>query len=204
MCFASIYRIVTIIRLGKTVDYSWAKSDLFLWSSLEPSIGVISGCLPTLRPLLLHILDRVYGYVPSNNNCPFPDSGADDKHNPIETISKKRSRKINKQDILDTTQSSYIRSEEEDEAIRREATRFWIMNKTNQRLNKNKADQPEIWRLDDEELALTTIVIEGKAGQAGCRSNEETMDHTVEDGRGIHVKTEFDWGEGVNETARNS
>ncbi|CAG5180885.1 uncharacterized protein ALTATR162_LOCUS9486 [Alternaria atra] len=42
VCFASLYRIITIVRLVQTTDISWAKSDVFIWSSVEPSVGIIS------------------------------------------------------------------------------------------------------------------------------------------------------------------
>ncbi|PVH99474.1 hypothetical protein DM02DRAFT_488481, partial [Periconia macrospinosa] len=52
VCFASLYRLMTIIWFADSVDMSWTKSDVFVWSLVEPSVGIISACLPTLRPLL--------------------------------------------------------------------------------------------------------------------------------------------------------
>lgn len=106
VCFASLYRIITIVHLTQTTDISWAKSDVFIWSSVEPSIGIISGCLPTLRPLLMHILESFFGYSPST----WRSSGATGSHglSPLETISKKRTRKVNKRDILEETQITQL------------------------------------------------------------------------------------------------
>lgn len=56
VCIASIIRITVIISLTKTTDISWAKSDVFIWSSVEPSVGIISGCLPTLRSFFVWVL----------------------------------------------------------------------------------------------------------------------------------------------------
>ncbi|KAK2750977.1 hypothetical protein FQN57_000052 [Myotisia sp. PD_48] len=56
VCVASIIRIRVIIALTKTIDISWAKSDVFIWSSVEPSVGIISGCLPTLRCFFVWLL----------------------------------------------------------------------------------------------------------------------------------------------------
>jgi len=52
-----------------SLDVSWKKSDVFIWSSVEPSIGIISGCLPTLHPLLIRItrcLAGALGMTPSH------------------------------------------------------------------------------------------------------------------------------------------
>jgi hypothetical protein len=115
VCFASLYRIVTIVRLTQTKDISWAKSDVFIWSSVEPSVGIISGCLPTLRPLMLYVMRRV-GIEPSSRGATTKDSAwaAGSSVNPLETISKKRTRKMKKhRDILDETQFTTLGDEEE-------------------------------------------------------------------------------------------
>ncbi|KAH6876100.1 hypothetical protein BKA58DRAFT_419471 [Alternaria rosae] len=69
VCFASLYRIITIVRLMAAQDISWKKSDVFIWSSVEPSIGIISGCLPTLQPFFIrttHALAGAFGATPSH------------------------------------------------------------------------------------------------------------------------------------------
>lgn len=114
VCFASLYRIVTIVRLTQTMDISWAKSDVFIWSSVEPSVGIISGCLPTLRPLMLYVMRRV-GIEPSSIGATkgtAEGGGAGSNINPLETISKKRTRKKHR-DILDETQFTVLGDEEE-------------------------------------------------------------------------------------------
>jgi hypothetical protein len=114
VCFASLYRIVTIVRLTQSKDISWAKSDVFIWSSVEPSVGIISGCLPTLRPLMLHVMRRV-GIEPSSVGGPTSKDTpwAGSNVNPLETISKKRTRKMKHRDILDETQFTALGDEEE-------------------------------------------------------------------------------------------
>jgi hypothetical protein len=105
VCFASLYRIITIVRLAQTRDISWAKSDVFIWSSVEPSVGIISGCLPTLRPLMLYVM-RWVGIEPSTIGAAKVSAHGgrpgDSTINPLETISQKRTRKM-KRDILDIT-----------------------------------------------------------------------------------------------------
>jgi hypothetical protein len=58
VCIASGIRIKVIVDLTKSRDISWAKSDVFIWSSVEPSVGIISCCLPTLRGLMIWTLNR--------------------------------------------------------------------------------------------------------------------------------------------------
>ncbi|GFF90414.1 hypothetical protein IFM60648_09056 [Aspergillus lentulus] len=35
--------------------------DVFIWSSVEPCIGIVCACLPTLQPLLKSTLKRILG-----------------------------------------------------------------------------------------------------------------------------------------------
>ena len=36
-----------------------AMNDTVIWSSIKPSVAVVSACLPTLRPLLLYLFPRL-------------------------------------------------------------------------------------------------------------------------------------------------
>ncbi|KAI5858040.1 hypothetical protein BZA05DRAFT_470865 [Tricharina praecox] len=49
--FASIYRFITIFDF-ETSDTSWTLAKAVIWCLVECSAGVISACLPTLRPLI--------------------------------------------------------------------------------------------------------------------------------------------------------
>jgi hypothetical protein len=119
VCFASLYRIITIIRLTETTDISWAKSDVFIWSSVEPSVGIISGCLPTMHALAIHVLAK-FGIDTSHliaRPAPKPQQEPNSWGNvtPLETISKKRTRKIGSKwglSILEPTQFSRLGEDE--------------------------------------------------------------------------------------------
>jgi hypothetical protein len=77
-----------------TPDISWAKSDVFIWSTVEPSVGIISGCLPALRPLFIRCL-TVAGYSPSEAGASrgrSKESGGAEE-SALETISKKSTRR---------------------------------------------------------------------------------------------------------------
>ncbi|KAI5791892.1 hypothetical protein EDC01DRAFT_784708 [Geopyxis carbonaria] len=49
--FASIYRFITIFQFNP-IDTSWTLATACTWCVVECAAGIISACLPTLRPLL--------------------------------------------------------------------------------------------------------------------------------------------------------
>ncbi|KAI9704583.1 MAG: hypothetical protein M1820_005496 [Bogoriella megaspora] len=57
---AGIARTVAGIRAFATVttdfDYTYSRVSVFYWTVIEVCVGVISSCLPTMRPLLFHYL----------------------------------------------------------------------------------------------------------------------------------------------------
>ena len=172
VCFASMYRIITISRLVRTTDISWAKSDVFIWSSVEPSVGIISGCLPTLRPLLLHILQSWFNYIPSEHSS----SGKRSRSvtlDPIETIGKKRTRKISKNDTLGGSQFTDLNEDGE--------------------LSEERREHSGAWRPDEDEMCLTTTTVRARSDS---RPGTERSSRDG-DGGGINVTREFEWGEVV-------
>jgi hypothetical protein len=186
VCFASLYRIITITRLVQTTDISWAKSDVFIWSSVEPSIGIISGCLPTLRPLLMHILDPWRKFIPSSNKSSSAGKGSHQyPMDPIETISKKRTRKISKRDELDSLQFTQL----EDEVGAKED------NTIVDRIHSRN------WRPDDDELQLTTTTIRrAEDGHSGVVRDSKSLDD--EDRDSIIVTRRFEWTRLIDWRAR--
>uniref|UniRef100_A0A093XTU6 Heme A synthase n=1 Tax=Talaromyces marneffei PM1 TaxID=1077442 RepID=A0A093XTU6_TALMA len=50
VCFASIYRIVTLFYISSS-DESYTVYQATLWTHIEPSVGLICACLPTIRGL---------------------------------------------------------------------------------------------------------------------------------------------------------
>ncbi|KAE8393535.1 hypothetical protein BDV23DRAFT_180596 [Aspergillus alliaceus] len=58
-CVASIVRIYFMTFLSKSLDITWIMGDIFIWSSVEPCIGIVCACLPTLQPLLRSTLKRI-------------------------------------------------------------------------------------------------------------------------------------------------
>ncbi|OAQ67690.2 hypothetical protein VFPPC_04045 [Pochonia chlamydosporia 170] len=52
--FASVYRFTTLMQFD-TRDTTWTLATACTWCIVEVSCGVISGCLPTLRPLTVKV-----------------------------------------------------------------------------------------------------------------------------------------------------
>ena len=54
-------RIYYMSFLDKDLDVNWIMGDVFVWSTIEPSIGILCACLPSLQPLLRLTLNSVIG-----------------------------------------------------------------------------------------------------------------------------------------------
>lgn len=59
VCIASLIRIYYITFL-RTEDLTWIVGEVFIWSSIEPCIGILCACLPTLHPLFRSIVSRMF------------------------------------------------------------------------------------------------------------------------------------------------
>lgn len=167
-----MYRIITITRLVKSRDISWAKSDVFIWSSVEPSIGIISGCLPTLRPLMLHILQSWFNFVPSERSSSGKGSNSISL-NPIETIGKKRTRKVSKHDTLGGSQ-------------------FTELGDAAEGSEENQEQHSRDWRPDEDDMCLATTTVHA---QTDSRPATERSASDTREGGGINVTKEFEWDE---------
>lgn len=64
-------RIVSMDKLVKAQDFTWAMAQVFIWSCCEPFVGIICACLPTYGPLLRRwwkILSSTNGHQSRNNS----------------------------------------------------------------------------------------------------------------------------------------
>ncbi|KAJ5129257.1 uncharacterized protein N7515_005296 [Penicillium bovifimosum] len=59
VCIASGIRIHYITFLKDNVDITWALSDVSVWSTVEPCIGIICACLPVLQPFIRAAVKRL-------------------------------------------------------------------------------------------------------------------------------------------------
>lgn len=67
VCVASIVRIYYMTFLANSVDITWIMGDVFIWSSVEPCIGILCACLPTLKPLLRYAMNHISSSNGSKN-----------------------------------------------------------------------------------------------------------------------------------------
>ena len=67
VCVASIIRVPYIARMS-LLDPSWSDVYGAIWSIVELNLGIVSACLPTLRPLFLHVFRG--GYSPTSHGQP--------------------------------------------------------------------------------------------------------------------------------------
>ncbi|KAJ5342621.1 hypothetical protein N7541_011745 [Penicillium brevicompactum] len=51
VCVAGIIRVVFLDKNTHSMDPSWTIAPVFVWSCVEPFIGIICACLPTFSPL---------------------------------------------------------------------------------------------------------------------------------------------------------
>ncbi|KAJ5081861.1 hypothetical protein NUU61_010125 [Penicillium alfredii] len=51
VCVAGIVRVVMLARNLHSSDPSWTIAPVFVWSCVEPFIGIVCACLPTVSPL---------------------------------------------------------------------------------------------------------------------------------------------------------
>ncbi|KAF8846915.1 hypothetical protein BDZ45DRAFT_755460 [Acephala macrosclerotiorum] len=56
--FASIARIVSILRVSNDLDITWIIAEFDIWPVLECAIGIIRACAPTIRPLFHKIFPK--------------------------------------------------------------------------------------------------------------------------------------------------
>jgi hypothetical protein len=59
VCVASVMRIHYLQVLRTSTDVTYSMGNVFIWSSVEPAIGIVSLCLISLRPTLQKALSAV-------------------------------------------------------------------------------------------------------------------------------------------------
>ncbi|TDZ18583.1 Satratoxin biosynthesis SC1 cluster protein 4 [Colletotrichum sidae] len=86
--FASIYRFTTIMQFQLT-DTTWTLATACTWCVVECACGVISACLPTLRPLMVKVSSQ-FGSIATKYNLSGGQSGGratkQGSRNPTELI----------------------------------------------------------------------------------------------------------------------
>jgi hypothetical protein len=194
VCFASLYRIVTVARIIDTTDMSWAISDTTTWSLVEPSVGIISGCLPTLRPLWMHLLRNGFGITVLRAKYTRRNIGTSQELNTMESIPKERTRDVKNRTILDESQLTYLGQEDDNDMKDETEMGLRKVNMEPQSQNwrdKGNEEKSWTWRADEDDMCLTTTTVQGKQRS---KADEESLESGMEEGA-ITVQKEFYWGE---------
>ncbi|KAL4908510.1 hypothetical protein BDW74DRAFT_175194 [Aspergillus multicolor] len=66
-CIASAIRIRYLVLFMQDSDWTWVLGDVFVWTTVEPCVGIVCACLPTLNPLARRALQRI-GLVSSGSS----------------------------------------------------------------------------------------------------------------------------------------
>lgn len=79
LAFAAIGSTATVVRmfyihtLMDGPDFLYATTDVAIWSTVEPGIGITASSIATLRPLVRHWLWRLgFSSAPGNSNTYYP------------------------------------------------------------------------------------------------------------------------------------
>ncbi|KAL1967165.1 hypothetical protein VTN77DRAFT_3456 [Rasamsonia byssochlamydoides] len=70
VCIAGIVRIHFLTLMFKSPDLTWNMAQSFVWSCVEPCIGIVCGCLPTLRPVISRCFPRFLHSQRSTSQTP--------------------------------------------------------------------------------------------------------------------------------------
>ncbi|KAK2767052.1 hypothetical protein FQN54_006370 [Arachnomyces sp. PD_36] len=73
-CVAGVLRCYAVKLMTENHDTTWNFGRGFIWSSIEPSLGIISACLPTLRPLVKHIFPSAFGSTKKTSQYGYKNS----------------------------------------------------------------------------------------------------------------------------------
>lgn len=102
VCIAGIVRVYAISKMFQSEDITWNFTQGAIWSSVEPNIGIVCACLPTLYPLARRYLPPWFvrsGIGPSSQ--PYATSPSK-PHSVYHLANRKHSRRSDDKRILTT------------------------------------------------------------------------------------------------------
>ncbi|KAF5967676.1 integral membrane protein [Fusarium coicis] len=73
VCIASAVRVYYLDVFAKAADNTWAMGTVAIWSSVEPSMGIVSACLPSFKSFLRYL--RLKGGSKSRSSFPTISNG---------------------------------------------------------------------------------------------------------------------------------
>ncbi|KAB8204989.1 hypothetical protein BDV34DRAFT_213374 [Aspergillus parasiticus] len=106
----SMGRIYYLTLLATNPDINWVMGDIYLWSTIEPCIGIVCACLPTLNALLRRTTMLVLG---SNTERLFGSFSLSASRRKRRDRSQSKSRSFQQLDGNEATPSSQLRPEDE-------------------------------------------------------------------------------------------
>ncbi|TDZ21773.1 Satratoxin biosynthesis SC1 cluster protein 4 [Colletotrichum orbiculare MAFF 240422] len=81
-CVISALRIRTLRVAAKSQDPYWDNVDAATWSFLEITVGILAACLPTLRPIFVTFLPRLFAGSSARNGSGRPSNKYGNPHVP--------------------------------------------------------------------------------------------------------------------------
>jgi hypothetical protein len=101
----SAVRIWAFYKFTIETDITWVQADVFLLSSVEPAFGIVSACLPSLRPLYRRARAKITGQDShgSTTNTWYANSKASRIGNSYVRFGDDSSRSADKDDIALTS-----------------------------------------------------------------------------------------------------
>ncbi|KAJ5456046.1 uncharacterized protein N7458_004310 [Penicillium daleae] len=66
VCISSVVRIYYISRISKSNDFTWVMKQPFIWSCVEPCLGIIAACLVPLWPFFRYVQNQLFRWPLSN------------------------------------------------------------------------------------------------------------------------------------------
>ncbi|KAK3313996.1 pth11-like integral membrane protein [Apodospora peruviana] len=67
VCIASVLRIYYLAVFINALDTTWVMGPVFIWTAIEPSLGIVSACLPHLGPLRHIVKEKLSGALSSGH-----------------------------------------------------------------------------------------------------------------------------------------
>ncbi|EIT75137.1 hypothetical protein AO1008_00659 [Aspergillus oryzae 100-8] len=106
----SMVRIYYLTLLATNPDINWVMGDVYLWSTIEPCIGIVCACLPTLNALLRRTTKLVLG---SNAERLFGSFSLSASRRKRRDKSQSKSRSFQQLDGNEANPNAQLRPEDE-------------------------------------------------------------------------------------------
>lgn len=95
ICILSIVRVVAIKRLNLSLDLTYDSVSNNIYTSLEPTLGVINACLPLLRPVFSKLSGNMMTIrYKRRSNGGILRENRGSKEPPVEPFNEPKSRKF--------------------------------------------------------------------------------------------------------------